>query len=174
MTAADTGIQPSSRVARSDAIIFTEFDDAVVMMDAEVGRYYELNATGARIWTLVESAPRVAEVCQRLVAEYAVAADTGGDEVRAFMDKLYRLQIVRILPGGDLKGSDGNETHGGSLAHSTSGTAAAPPQRKEPGANLAWTTPDVRVMDTRSVATTATYTVTPKPETPSYDWFQES
>lgn len=145
-SATNPSIQPSSRVARSDAIVFTEFDDTVVMMDPAIGRYYELNATGAKIWTLVESAPRVAEVCRRLVVENEVAADTCGDEVRAFMDKLCRLGVIRILPGDDPKGSDGNETHGGSLALSTSGTAATPRQGKESGATLAWTTPDVRVM----------------------------
>lgn len=161
-------IQSSSSVARSDAVIFTKFDDATVMMDVEVGCYYALNATGARIWSLVESAPRVAEVCETLVAEYEVAADTCGDEVRAFMDKLCRLKIVRILPGDDLKESGGNEAHGESLARSTSGRAATPWQGEEPGATLAWTTPAVRVMEIRRVAnTTSTYAVL-NPETPQY------
>ena len=173
-SATKPSIQPSSRVARSDAIIFTEFDDAVVMMDAAIGRYYELNATGARIWTLVESAPRVAEVCQRLVAENEVAAGTCGDEVRAFLDTLSRLKIVRILPGDNLKGSHGNETHGGSGARSLSGTAATPRRGKEPDATLAWTTPDVRVVDTRRVASTLYDFFLQNPETPTYDYLERS
>ena len=166
-------IQSSSSVARSDAVIFTEFDDATVMMDVELGCYYELNATGARIWTLVESAPRVAEVCERLVAEYEVAADTCGDEVRAFMDELCRLKIVRILPGDDLKGSGGDEAHGGSLERSMSERAAPPRQGKEPGAMPAWTTPGVRVLEIRRVASgLANYVV--NPETASYPWMNDS
>ena len=47
-TAAGTSIQPSSRVARSDANIFTELDDTVVMMDVDEGRYYGLAPVRAR------------------------------------------------------------------------------------------------------------------------------
>jgi hypothetical protein len=164
-------------VARSDAIIFTELGDTVVMMDVEVGLYYELNATGARVWTLLESAPRVAEVCRRLVAEYEVAADTCGDEVRAILDRLCRLRAIRILPGGDPKGSDGKtkRTVRNSVCETvTSGTAATPRQGKESDATLAWTTPDVRIMDTRRVASMVYRGSFRNPESPTYDFREAS
>ena len=134
-TNATVEVQPSSRVARADAVIFTEFDDATVMMDVEVGSYYELNRVGAKIWALAECRPRVAEVCEALVAEYDVLLDTCGDEVRAFLEGLLRLDVIRILPsnGANDTGNDDRRDP----AATRRGTAAA---------KLAWITPAVRVM----------------------------
>lgn len=143
-TTAEVGIQPSSRVVRSDAIIFTEFDDAVVMMDVDEGRYYGLDPVGAKIWTLIESGPSVAEVCETLVATYEVAPGTCRDEVRAFMDELHRLGVIRILQGDDAK-----ETHSGPGALSMSGRAEAVAplkQKKELGGRVVWTTPAIQIM----------------------------
>ncbi|MCY4600507.1 MAG: PqqD family protein [Acidobacteria bacterium] len=141
--------QPSSRVARSDAVIFTEFDDATVMMDAEVGSYYELNRVGAKIWALAESRPRVAEVCEALVAEHDVLLDTCGDEVRAFLDELLRLEVIRILPpnGANETGNDDRRE-------------PAATRRGEAVAKLGWITPTIRVIEierTRSGTDDSTY-----------------
>lgn len=149
-------IKPSSRVVRSEAIIFTELDDVVVMMDAEEGSYYELNPVGARIWALAESGPRIAEVCGALVAEYEVVPDRCAEGVLAFLEELHRREVVQVLPADDRKGSGGQEPHDGSLARTTSAKAAAAPRRTEDlGAKLAWTTPDVRVLENRRVASTS-------------------
>ena len=148
-SATGTNIQRSSRVARSDAIVFTEFDDATVMMDAQAGCYYELNATGARIWDLIESGPRVAEVCQALVAEYQVALDACDDEVRAFLNKLHHRDVMRILPGNSTNEIANNARD--REAPSMSGGASAG-RLGEAGTRLAWMTPSIRVM---AVARTA-------------------
>lgn len=89
-------IQPSTQVARSDAILFTELGDTVVMMDTRVGRYYELDAVGARIWALIEPGPRVAELCEAVAAEYDVDRDTCRDDVLAFLDELGDLGAIRV------------------------------------------------------------------------------
>ena len=142
-SATGTNIQRSSRVARSDAIVFTEFDDATVMMDAHVGRYYELNATGARIWDLIESGPRVAEVCQALVAEYQVALDACDDEVRAFLHELHHRDVMRILPGNGTNeiANDTRDREAPSLSERASAGRLG-----EAGTRLAWMTPGIRVM----------------------------
>ena len=97
------GIGLSSRVSRSDGVVFTGLDDTVVMMDVEEGRYYELDPVGARIWALLEPGPRVAEVCGVLAGEYEVAPETCRDEVCAFLDELDRLGVVRVRPSDEAK-----------------------------------------------------------------------
>lgn len=167
-------IEPSSRVARSEAVIFTELDDIVVMMDAEQGDYYELDPVASRIWALAESGPRVAEMCKALVAEYEVAPDTCTDEVAVFLDRLCRLKIVRVLPGDDLQGRGGQEARADFLARSIPGKAAAAPRPgSKPRAKLAWTTPDLRVLETRQVATRYAG-ITFRSETPDYDIYNRS
>ena len=111
-------IQPSSRVARSEAILFTELDDTVVMMDTRKGRYYELDPVGARTWALLESEPRVAEVCDALAAEYDVDPDTCRDDVLAFLDELADHGVIRVWR------PDGREGDGGVANEHTTKRAA--------------------------------------------------
>ena len=140
----NTSIQPSSRVIRNEAIIAAEIDESVVMMDVEKGRYYELDPVGARVWTLAESGPRIAEVCEALVAEYEVAPDTCGGDVRAFLDELRRREVVRILPGNgaiEIANPDTRDPEPPSM----SGPQVAA-RLGEAGTRLAWTRPTIRAM----------------------------
>jgi hypothetical protein len=142
-TAADTDIELSSRVVRSEAIDFTELDDTVVMMDVDEGRYYELDPVGARVWALIESGPRVGEVCDALAAEYDVAPETCREETGAFLGELSRLAVVQVRQPHEAEndgGATGDHTTGGAVATS------AQPGRREDGPKPAWATPTVRVM----------------------------
>ena len=40
---------------RNAAMLFTDLDDTIVMMDPDKGMYYELGSVGSRIWTLLET-----------------------------------------------------------------------------------------------------------------------
>ena len=151
-TAADTSIPLSSRVVRSETIDFAEIDDTVVMMDVDEGRYYELDAVAARVWALIEPAPRVAEMCEALAAEYEVASEACRDEVGAFLEKLSRLAVVRIRQPREE--ADGRNEAEGNVATSDGTNGGAAPVAGQsgreagitPGARLAWTPPTVRVM----------------------------
>ena len=66
-------------------------------MDVEEGRYYELDPVGARIWALLESAQSVAEVCEALVQAYDVSLETCHEDVRAFLEELDSLGVVRRM-----------------------------------------------------------------------------
>lgn len=116
--ATDTNIRPSSRVARGEAIIFTELDDTVVMMDVEEGRYYELDPVGARVWDLIESGPRIAEVCEALVAEYDVSPETCRDDVAAFLGRLNHLGVVQILQPDEAREHDSTDSEAETAARS--------------------------------------------------------
>ena len=140
----NTSIQPSFRVARSDAIIAAELDDSVVMMDVEKGRYYELDPVGARVWALAESGPRIAEVCEALVAEYEVAPDTCRDDLRAFLEELRRREVVRILSANganEIADPDTRDAKAPSVSEKARSTRSG-----GTGSKLAWTTPTVRAM----------------------------
>lgn len=149
--ATDTSIQPSSRVVRSEAIIFTELDDSVVMMDVEQGRYYELDPVGARVWALAESGPRVVEVCEALVTEYEVVPEICYDEMCAFLNELRRLEAARILPGDDAKEVGNGDAEDDPRGASDQGRQELPPPRhgRAPGARRTWTQPTVRAMGIR-------------------------
>ena len=89
-------IDPSSMVARNEAIVFTDLDDTVVMMDVDEGQYYELDPIGARIWTLIEAARPVAEICDALAGEYDVDPDTCRHDTLEFLQTASEHRLVRV------------------------------------------------------------------------------
>ena len=159
-TAADTDIEFSSRVVRSEAIDFTELDDSVVMMDVDEGRYYELDPVGARVWALIEFGARVGEVCDALAAEYEVAPETCREETGAFLGELSRLAVVHVRQPAEAESAGaatGDDTTGGAVATSEEPDSEA---KTTPSPKPAWATPTVRVMPikrTKSGMTTDIY-----------------
>ena len=142
-TEADTSIPLSSRVVRSETIDFAEVDDTVVMMDVDEGRYYELDPVAARVWALIEPAPRVAEMCEALAAEYAVAPATCREEVREFLQKLSKLAVVRVLRRDEApKREEGSHREPSGPGYG----ASAAQRRSAPDTRAAWTTPAIRFM----------------------------
>lgn len=83
-------------VARNEAVIFTEIDDVIVMMDVGEGQYYELDETGARIWAVIESAASVAAICDALQVEYEVSPDVCQRDVLHFLTEAHRRGVIRI------------------------------------------------------------------------------
>ena len=152
-TAADTDIEFSSRIVRSEAIDFTELDDTIVMMDVDEGRYYQLDPVGARVWALIESGPRVAEVCDALAAEYEVAPETCREETGAFLGELSRLAVVQVRQPDEVESdgaATGDDTAGGAVATSEEPGSKA---KTTPSPKPAWATPTVRVMSIKRTKT---------------------
>ena len=85
-----------SVMTRNAAMIFTDLDDTVVMMDADKGMYYELDPVGARIWNLIETARSVAQVCDRLVEEYDVTPDVCRRDVLRFLAQACEWGLVEL------------------------------------------------------------------------------
>lgn len=87
-------------VRRNPAIIFTELDDTVVMMDADEGRYHELDPVGAHIWALLEAERSVASICAALLVEYEVTPEVCRRDVLAFLTRGIELGIVEVAAEG--------------------------------------------------------------------------
>ena len=83
-------------VRRSEAVVFTELDDLVVMLDTDKGLYYELDGVGSRIWNLLEEEPTVRGLHRALTGEFDVDAETCRDELLTFIEKLHGLSLVRL------------------------------------------------------------------------------
>lgn len=92
-------IPPTATIERNEAIIFTDLDDTVVMMDPDEGAYYELDPIGTRIWTLLEAPRPMAELCETLTEEYDVDPDTCRSDVTAFLEETRDLGIIAVRGG---------------------------------------------------------------------------
>ena len=87
----------SSVLMRNENIVYTDLDDAIVMMDVDDGSYHELDPIGARIWTLLDAPRSVGEICESLLAEFDVDRQTCEADTSEFLqsgcDKgLFRVQ----------------------------------------------------------------------------------
>ena len=92
-------IDLSSMAARNEAIVFTDLDDTIVMMDVDEGQYYELDTVGAKIWALIEDPRPVAEICDALAGEFDVDPDTCRDETLEFLQTASEHRIIEVRAG---------------------------------------------------------------------------
>jgi hypothetical protein len=87
----------TTTVVRSDELICAEMGNERVMMSLEQGEYFGLDAIGSRIWALLEHPMTVAELCQQLVASYAVDVETCQQDTLDFLQELYAAEIITIV-----------------------------------------------------------------------------
>ena len=92
----DVSLSPDAVVRRSPAIVFTDLDDTVVMMDPDDGAYHELDPIGARIWALLEQPGSAAQICTALLDDYEVTPEDCRREVLAFLVRARELRIVEV------------------------------------------------------------------------------
>jgi GTP cyclohydrolase I len=84
-------------VARTENLMSTALDDDTVMMNIESGAYYGLDGTGQAIWSMLETPQRVAAVCEALLQEYDVDAETCRRQVHSFVERLHAEGLVQIV-----------------------------------------------------------------------------
>jgi hypothetical protein len=84
----------TAKVVRMDGFIDAEFDDEVVALSIEHGTCYGLNRVGSRIWKLLATPTRIADLCATLLTEYKV--DPGECE-RQVLDLLEELRAEGLI-----------------------------------------------------------------------------
>ena len=68
--------------------------EEAVMMSIEAGRYYSVNAVGARIWELLETPKTVTQLCSQICEEFEVDAQVCESDVLRFVNDLIDNRIV--------------------------------------------------------------------------------
>ena len=84
-------------VVQTEDLFSSELDGDTVLMGLTQAAYYGLDSTGQHIWKLVAQPCRVADLCERLIAEYAVDRATCEQEVSAFLTELHKEGLIRIV-----------------------------------------------------------------------------
>ena len=78
-------------------VVSQRLGDSGVLIDLRTGRMFELNATGLRVWELVNDGCPAADLADRLRQEFTGDPDRLRDEVTALVDELVpqgRLTII--------------------------------------------------------------------------------
>lgn len=82
-------------VQQREDVAPTLLDAQVVCLHIEQGRFYGLNVTGSRIFTLLEQPMPVADLLRALAAEYEVPEATAEADVLEFLGALLANGLIR-------------------------------------------------------------------------------
>lgn len=76
-------------------VVSTTLDDEeAVLLDLETRRYYSLNETGARIWTLLKDDQPVDAIAEALNAEWEISADDAREHIERLLAELEEEGLV--------------------------------------------------------------------------------
>ena len=88
----------SANLRPNPNIIARAVGESTVLVHLQTNRIYELNATGSRMWQLVESGETDADVVRLLSADFAVSAEVAERDFRALLTDLEREGILETAP----------------------------------------------------------------------------
>lgn len=80
---------------RSPGVLSRDLGDGAVLLDLASGRYFELNATGMRIWNLLgEEAGPAGRLLERLKSEFEGSEDELTEDLVAILRELEEQGLV--------------------------------------------------------------------------------
>jgi hypothetical protein len=94
------GGEPGKTFHRSENQLSCDLGGETAILGLRDGRYYGLDAVGARIWELLDRPRSPSEIEGVLLEEYEVEPDRLRGDVGKFLGRLEDLGLVEIVPGG--------------------------------------------------------------------------
>lgn len=88
-----------SIISMKSAPLYSEFGEAVVIMDIETGRYYSFENVARDIWKNIAAPIKVSNLCEQLIAEYDAPPDHIRKSVLAFLQKLQEHELILAEAG---------------------------------------------------------------------------
>ena len=75
-------------ISRNPSTVWTKLEGNVVLLNVELGRYFEANALGSLIWELLDEPRTAADIVERIVARYRVDREQCHADVSKFLAAL--------------------------------------------------------------------------------------
>jgi hypothetical protein len=92
-----SGISPDAVVQRRGDLLANDLSSTeIVMLDVAEGSYYGLKDAGKAIWDLLGEPIVVSELCDRLVMQFDVDAETCRIETLAFLEQMSARGLITI------------------------------------------------------------------------------
>lgn len=89
-------IDDDATIVRSNSILSNNVDGAIVMMDIDTGAYYDLEASAAAIWELLDTPTTMGAICGALEALFAVDPSRCRTDVSSFLNDLAGKGLVKL------------------------------------------------------------------------------
>jgi len=81
-------------------VVAENFDDEVIAINLDTGRYYSIGQSGATVWTLVSSGATFSEVMAEVRARYLGEPAMMEQAVEQFVAELQRTQLIVAQSNG--------------------------------------------------------------------------
>ena len=82
------------RLRPAEGVVAKEIGDSAVLIQLHSNRIFELNATAARVWSLLVQGSQRHEICARLHDEFSVSPDEVESTVDELLIELQREGLV--------------------------------------------------------------------------------
>jgi hypothetical protein len=92
-----TAISTAATVVAAPDAVSAEVNGECVLLNVATGTYHGMNAVGARVYDLVETARPVGEVVAAVGAEFDVDPATADRDVRAFLADLVAAGLADLV-----------------------------------------------------------------------------
>lgn len=79
---------------RKMGIMTADMNGAIVMLDIESGKYFNLGEVGGRIWEILEQPTSVKDLVSTLVQEYDVTEEQCLEDIVPFLEKMLNRGLV--------------------------------------------------------------------------------
>ena len=89
-------IAASSRISLATTAISTTIPGEAVILDTASGRYFGLEAVGARVWTLLRNPTTLSAMIRTIMSEFDVDEVTCERDLRALLDDLAARGLVVV------------------------------------------------------------------------------
>jgi hypothetical protein len=92
-----TGMEMSTtRVTVPEEVLFRDLAGEAVLLELDSGRYYGLNETGTRMWSLLVEHGRVEDALQDLLQEYDAPPERLRNELFLFIETLAARKLLNL------------------------------------------------------------------------------
>jgi hypothetical protein len=89
-------LSPESVVVVSKDQMASDVAGETVILGLTAGRYYGLDAVGARVWQLIQTPARLADVRNTIVAEYDVEPQRCEADLLALLQKMADTGLIEV------------------------------------------------------------------------------
>jgi len=91
---------PSSRYQADGEVSFQKLEDSTVIVHLGTGRIHHTNATGSRIWELLEQGRSLGEIVETLEKEFQAPAEQLQRETEGFVENLSAEKMIHLVGEG--------------------------------------------------------------------------
>jgi chromosome condensin MukBEF MukE localization factor len=85
--------------APNPTVVCAELDGEAILLDAQSGIYFGLDAVGTDIWRLLERGADSRQIVEELLADYDVERERLVGDVNTFIEHLRRQGLVAAVGG---------------------------------------------------------------------------